>query len=728
VRSRTLLFGIAAAALLQVAALPSPPWRSLRPGTIATVLGGQALPATLAPDALALYGVTGLETDLTDGSVYMIDRARSTIFRIDPGGTSVTLWAGAPSAGFNGDDRPALETAFHMPSDLALEPRTGEIFVADTLNHRIRAISPDRQRVRTVAGLGVRGTPPEQLPTEAPAPDGLGRGHFSGDGGPAVEAELSFPSGVAVDGLGLLFIADSGNHRIRMVNRGTSPVIVCTVEVLPGQIVTVAGTGTPGFSGDGGPATRASLSFPTELDLDAAGNLYVLDAHNHRIRKIDRQTGRIRTLAAALPKDADGAGGAAPPSPSITGLGVTSTQELIYANRHDRSIHRVDRGGVDHPLFAAFDSDAGLGSVAVGSRDEVYVADEAHNRVLKIEGGQVRPITGGGGAVPSRVPLKEAELSLPGAVAADAFGNVFLADELQHSVRRILMAERVVETLMGTGTPGTGGDGGPPQMAELMGPTGIQVDGDWSYYITDRSANLVRRVSMSNDGLRTATFAGDRRAVGFEEGKAATATRLGSPFQAARHPLTGEVYISCQEGHAIRKVDRQGRITTVAGTGTAGFAGDGGPARRARLNGPAALAFDRQGNLYVADKLNHRIRRIDGQGHIASFAGTGERGYAGDGGAAALARLNNPDSLLFDEQGNLYFADTNNHAVRRIDAAAPHRIDTVVGTGQRGYSGDGGPARQAQLNLPRGLALSRDGFLYISDSLNRRLRVVKLPV
>ncbi len=724
-RGRCLLLGACLLCLLQLAALPSPPWRSLRPGIIATVAGGRALPASLAAGGLAFYGATGLTADLFSGALYVLDTSRGMVFRIEPGGTgaegtgtesTVTPWAGRESAGFNGDGRPGLETSFHAPSALALDPRTGEIFVADTQNHRIRAVAADGQRVRTVAGLGVRGVAPESLPSEPATAETIARGHFSGDGGAAVDAELNYPSGVAVDGLGILFLADSGNHRVRVVNRGTSPVVVCAVEVRPGEIRTVAGTGAAGLAGDGGQAREALLSFPTELDLDATGNVYVLDSGNGRIRKIDRLTGRIGTVAASRPA----AGG------SIAGLGITSTQEIVYSNRLDGSLHVVDRGGEDRVIFTAGREEARLGSVAIGRGDVIYLADEANHRVLVVAGGRATTFAGGA-AAPSRVPLKEAEFSELGPVAVDAFGNVFLADAGNHAVRRILMAERVVETLMGTGTPGSGGDGGPPHLAELSRPTDILLDGDWNFYITDQWANLVRRVSMTNDGLRVATFAGDLGATVFAEGRAATATRLAGPLRAARHPGTGEIYISCEADHSLRKVDAQGRLSTVAGTGEAGFGGDGGPARDARLQGPTSIAFDQAGGLYFADRLNHRIRWIDAGGRIRTFAGTGVRGYAGDGGPAEQAELSHPDSLLFDGEGNLYFADTNNHSVRRI-LAASHQIETVVGNGVRGYAGDGGPARAAQLNLPRGLAFSHDGFLYITDSLNRRLRAVKLPL
>jgi sugar lactone lactonase YvrE len=715
VRSRILLALACLAALPQMAALPSPPWQGQRAGTISTIAGGKPLPASVAPDALACYGATGLAADPTDGSLYLIDAGRSMVLRLAPGGQTVEPWAGAPSAGFNGDGRPALETAFHGPSALAIEPRSGELFVADTLNHRVRAIAADRRQVRTVAGVGIRGLDPERLPTEPlPPADGAAAGaaaRFSGDGGAAVEAELSYPSGVAADALGMLYIADSGNHRIRAVNRGVDSALAFGVELLPGQIRTVAGTGKAGAAGDGGRAAAAELSFPTELHLDGQGDLLVLDGGGRRIRKIDHLTGLIRTVAAA------------PPGDRLAGFGITGAQELVYSNRRERSIHVVDRGGVDH-FFLLGRALTALGSVAVGPGGEIYAADEATNRVFRIDEGRARTLLGGATA-PSRTDLADAELAPPGALAVDAYGNLALADGFAHSVRRVLLAERVVETFMGTGSPGTAGDGGPPALAELIEPTGILIDGDWTYYITDRAGSLVRRVAMGRDGLRVEAVAGSRDTSGFAEGRPATAVHLAAPFHAARRG--GDLSISCQGDHSIRRVDRDGRISIVAGTGRPGFSGDGGPARQAQLAGPAALAYDAAGNLYVADTLNHRIRRIDPSGRITTWAGTGERGYSGDGGPAVQARLNDPDSLVFDPRGNLYFADTNNHCVRRIAGAPPHRIETVAGNGRRGCSGDGGPAREAQLNLPRGIALSRDSFLYIADSLNRRLRAVKLP-
>jgi sugar lactone lactonase YvrE len=230
------------------------------------------------------------------------------------------------------------------------------------------------------------------------------------------------------------------------------------------------------------------------------------------------------------------------------------------------------------------------------------------------------------------------------------------------------------------------------------------------------------------DGARVTTFAGRRGSLLPAEDVPATAARLGGPLALARHPLTGDIYIACQESHSVRMVNASGDIVTIAGTGAAGFSGDGGSAKNAQLNWPAALAFADDGTLYVSDMLNNRIRKITPDGRIHTFAGTGSQGYSGDGGPADQAELHYPAHLAFGPDGNLYFSDMNNHRVRRIQMASPHRIDSVAGNGQRGFSSDGTPATSARLNLPRGLAFGPDGILYIVDSFNRKIRAVRLEV
>ncbi|MCP9944063.1 RICIN domain-containing protein [Streptomyces somaliensis] len=326
---------------------------------------------------------------------------------------------------------------------------------------------------------------------------GTGSAGFRGDGEPAASAQLNRPYGIAVDGSGTLYLSDFYNHRIRKVTTD-------------GKISTVAGTGTPGFSGDGGPATSAQLSYPREVAVDSAGTVYVADANNHRIRKVTTD-GKISTVA-------------------------------------------------------------------------------------------------------------------------------------------------------GTGTPGFSGDGGPATAARLHGPFGVTVDD------------------------------------------------------------AGVLFIAEYNNHRIRKVTANGKISTVAGTGTPGFGGDGGPAASAQLNGPHTVVVDGAGTLHVADYGNHRIRKITADGKISTVAGTGTPGFGGDGGPATAARLSGPVEVVVDGAGTLHVADYGNHRVRKVTADG--KISTVAGTGTAGFGGDGGPAASAQLNYPFGLAVDCVDTLYVADHLNHRVRRV----
>jgi sugar lactone lactonase YvrE len=349
---------------------------------------------------------------------------------------------------------------------------------------------------------------------------GNGTRSFSGDGGDAMLAQLYFPYGVALDAAGNLFMADTVNHSVRKVDVG-------------GTITTVAGTGTQGFSGDGAAATTARLSRPQRVRLDAAGNLYIADRSNHRIRKVDA-TGMITTVA-----------------------------------------------GNGTPGFS-----------------------------------------GDGGAATA------AQLRDPFGVALDAAGNLYIADTFNNRIRKVDASSGVISTVAGTGTSGFSGDGG-----------------------------------------------------------AATAAQLGNSYDVASD-AAGNLYIADTTNQRIRRVDAaSGVISTVAGNGTQGSSGDEGDATLAQLLNPQGVALDAAGNLYIADSSNHRIRKVSATGTITTVAGTGAAGYSGAGGAATAAQLNFPYGVALDAAGNLYIADANNQRIRRVlgvgamaDLTPPVITPVVTGT------------------------------------------------
>ncbi|TLS74950.1 HYR domain-containing protein [Mariprofundus erugo] len=266
-----------------------------------------------------------------------------------------------------------------------------------------------------------------------------------------------------------------------------------------------------------------------------------------------------------------------------------------------------------------------------------------------------------------------------------------------------------ITTVAGTGGNASTGDGGPATSAQLMGPADVVVDAAGNLYISEFYGNKIRKVDTSGN---ISTVAGTGIRGGAGDGGAATAAQLTFPYGLAVD-ASGNLYGADRENHRIRKVNALGQISTVAGIGYAGYSGDGGPATAARVSHPEDVAVDGAGNIYIADMNNRRIRKVDVAGNISTLAGDGTDGFSGDGGPATSAQLMAPFAVTVDAVGNIYFADTYNRRVRKIDVAG--NISTVAGDGTYGYSGDGGLATSAQLSVPLALAVDAAGSLFISD-------------
>ena len=369
---------------------------------------------------------------------------------------------------------------------------------------------------------------------------------------------------MAVDGAGNLFIADTGNHRIRRVDP-------------TGTITTVTGTGEYGFSGDGGPADQAQLDFPSGVAVDGAGNLFIADYGNHRIRRVDR-AGTITTVAGTGRRGFSGDGGPADQAwlYSPHGVAVDGAGNLFIADQYNHRIRRVDPTGTITTV-------AGTGECCFG---------------------------GDGG------PADQAQLNDPDGVAVDGAGNLFIADTDNHRIRRV-DPTGTITTVAGTGRPGFSGDGGPADQALLRYPSGVAVDGAGNLFIADTSNGRIRRVDPA--GTITTVAGGGEGAIGFiGDGGPADQARLGFTFGVAVDGA-GNLFIADTGNHRIRKVDPAGTITTVAGTGECCYSGDGGPAVEAVLN-PKGVAVDGAGNLFIADPGNHRIRVLTPALDFAHFA------------------------------------------------------------------------------------------------------------
>ncbi len=543
---------------------------------------------------------------------------------------------------------------------------------------------------------------------------------YFGDGGPATTALLSTPAGVTVDAAGNQYIADFANNVVRKVIAAT------------GRIVTVAGTGSVGYSGDGGPATTALLNNPTGVALDAAGNLYIADLANRVVRRVDAGTGVITTVAgnfAAGPGySGDGGPATAARFNSPVCVAVDAAGTLYVSDLRGNVVRKVDPAtGVITTVAGTgtggFSGDGGPAAaaqlntpqgIAVDRAGNLFIAD-AVNRVVRqvTPAGTIRTVPG----TVSRFLLH------PTGVAVDAGGDLYVVDGASRSVLKTRVGTGELTLYAGSGRAGFSGDGGPATRAQFFVPQSIGLDAAGNLFVADTGNNVIRRVDAATGTISTVAGAIHVLPLG-ADGGAPTAAFLNTPGTTVVD-ARGNVYVQDSGNNVVRVIDAvTGRIRVVAGTGVAGYSGDGGPATAARLSNPIGMAVDRAGNLYIADTYNDVVRKVEaGTGVITTFAGTGVSGYSGDGGPAAAAQLSGPQALAVDRAGNLLIADSNNSVVRRVDAATGV-ITTVVGTGDIGYAGDGGPAADAVLLFPAGVATDPADNVYVSDSYNNVVRKV----
>ncbi len=601
------------------------------------------------------------------------------------------------------DYGPAIAAQLHFPTGVAVDS-AGNLYIADLQANRVRRVDASGI-ITTVAGTGVGG--------------------YSGDNGPAVAAQLDFPTGVAVDSAGNLYIADLGNRCIRRVDAR-------------GMITTAAGTGVDGFSGDNGPAIQAQLSRTTGVALDNAGNLYIADFDNHRIRRVDAR-GMITTAAGT---GVDGFSGDNGPAVSArlhgpSGVALDNAGNLYFADSYNHRIRRVDTSGTITTVagtgVGGFSGDNGPAvsarlhgpsGVALDNAGNLYFADSYNHRIRRVgTSGTITTVIGTGvrGFSGDNGPAVQAQLNFPDGMVLDGAGNLYIADSDNHRIRRVDVSGTIT-TVVGTGVVDGGGDNGPAVEAQLDRPTGMAVDGVGSLYIADTFNHRIRQVDA---GGTITTIAGTGEpSFGGGDGGPAPRAPLNGPSSVAVD-RAGNLYITDTNNHCIRRVDAAtGIITTIAGTsGRFGDdGGDGGPAVKAKLNWPTGVAVDGAGNLYIADTGNHRIRRVDAAtGIITTVAGLA-RGYGWHGVQAVETTLYTPRGLAVDDAGNLYIADSGSHRIRRVDAATGI-ITTVAGLGV-GYGGDGGPAVKAKLNRPTDVAVDGSGSLYIADTDNHRIRRV----
>ena len=610
---------------------------------VETVAGGGIGDGAAAIAAFLSNGAEGIAIDAV-GNLYITDGNHHRVRKLTSSTGIITTVAGNGYKEYNGDNIAAVSASINHPRSVVVDA-SGNLYIADS-NSRIRKVSAATGIISTVAGTGTAG--------------------YDGDNIAAVNAKLNVPSSLALDAAGNLYLADQNNVRIRKVNSAS------------GVITTVAGSGLTGYDGDNVPATSAALSGPKGITLDASGNLYIADTGNSRIRKVAVSTGIITTIA--------GAG-----SPGSIGDGIPAINATLFT-----------------PVGVAIDSSGNL-----------YIAD-SDSRVRKITAatGIISTAAGTGtrGYSGDNTAATAAMLDFPTDVALDQAGNLYIADQTNRRIRKVTAATGIISTVAGVGTTSFNGDNIAATSAILNNPLSVAVDSSGNVFFADTGNQRIRKVTAATGFITTVAGSGVQGYNG--DNIAATNAMLNFPYGVAVDS-SGNVYFADSGNNRIRKVTTgSGNITTVVGNGIATYNGDNISAVNATVNNPVGVAVDSLGDLYIADSRNNRIRKVTvATGVITTVAGNGESGFYVDNLLATNAALSNPVSVALDSSKNLYIVDQNNGRIRKVEISTGV-LKTVVGSGLQAFNGDADniPALSAKLNIPTGVAVDSKGNLYISES------------
>ncbi|MFY9683496.1 MAG: hypothetical protein WCC05_04260 [Candidatus Sulfotelmatobacter sp.] len=702
-------------------------------------------PNDVAATSAPVFTPTNVALD-SSGNVYFSSQYsnyQQRIWKITKSTGILTIVAGSYSYGYNGDGILAVNALLHTPLGMAVD-HAGNVFFADQSNCIVRKVTVSTGIITTVAGTtNTTVTPPTST-------CGAGTGSTIGNGGKATLAKLNQPTGVAIDKNGNLFIADEENWQIRVVACATvnSTGGACTPNSgqTTGDIYTIAGDGTAGYNGDSIAATTAELYYPYGVTTDAAGNLYIADQYNHRVRRVACGTGISSCTAPTGETKGDIYTLAGTGTAGYNGDGITaSTAELYYPTTVS-----VDNEG---NLFIADSYNLRIREVSCATKTSsggtcAASTNQTAGEIFTAAG------TGAGGYNDDGQSATGANIYYALGVAVDAAGDLFIADQDNYRIREVPCdvstltctppsgdTKGFIYTIAGTGNTTFYGNGLPATGAELYYPTGMASDSAGNIYIADYGDCVVQEVNASTGVI--SAFAGIAGACGYGgDGGTATTANLNHPYRVVVDSKDN-VFIADYNDCLIRKVSG-GIITTVVGKSPSlacGYSGDGGPATAAELNDPDGVALDKSGNLYISDYANQVIRMVScltvtstggtctpktGQtkGDIYTFAGNNTlgAGFAGDGGPATSAKLYYPYDVAADASGNVYIADTYNLRIRKVNTSGI--ISTFAGNGAGNYEGDGGPATDTSISYPAGVGVDGAGDILIGDQDNYRVRLV----
>jgi sugar lactone lactonase YvrE len=803
--------------------------------TLVTIAGNQTSGYTGDNSAATLAQLSNAVSGGTmdpAGNIYIADTNNNVIRKIDGRTGIITTFAGNGTAGYTSDGIQASLSELNHPQ--AVRYHQGGLWIADSTNNRIRRIDLTTGIITTPVGGGAAAlndaSDSKNLQASTitvPTPqdiafDSLGNMYWSQGGGtsrvdvvnlttgvahlfagtggtaggtgtnvsPATSTltspentVLNGPYGVAVDEQNNVYVDETATHVIRKITVGSIPTISTYAGIGTGTGAVTCANATNAV-GDGCPASGASFGTVSHFGIDGNGTIYLADSTNNRVRVIPTSSnpavgGTVTTLigTGVTPSSADGG------YPQESAIGspwdaqILPNGDMLIADRSLSEMRLLHLPGA-YPQTALGSSSAaktvlvltqagagtfslpnatdftggGVGTCAAGVNVTGTVCSTTVSFAPTLAGLRTNPLqftdangtifaglsgvglapaasllpgltstvagTGTAGETGDGAPATVAELNAPGAEAVDGLGNLFVADTGNNVVRKITPGGTITR-VAGTGTVGSTGDGAAATAATLNAPGGVAVDAAGNLYIADTGNNKIRVVDAVSGNISTVAGSGTAGYTG-DQGPPASAT-LSAPMQLAWAP-SGILYVADTGNSAVRAIAfKESLITTVAGSANAGFSGDGGAGQAAQLQNPQGVAVDGVNNVYIADTGNNRIREVS-QGYINTIAGQQGGGFIGDG-TATTTELDAPAGVAVDSAGTLYIADTKNERVRVI---AGGQITTVGGTGTAGATGDGGTSVLATVNNPLAIALNHMGNLYVADTGNNKVRGINV--
>jgi uncharacterized protein (TIGR03437 family) len=655
--------------------------------TISTYAGTARLLDGHPANTVPLRYPWGMAQDAA-GNIYFADDDDNRVRHVDLNGIISTV-AGNGVPGYSGDGGQAVSASLNGPQGIRLDGN-GNLFIADYNNNVIRKVVLATGIISTVVGNG--------------------NFQYSGDGGSATSAGID-PYDLAIDGAGNLYIADYYNSRIRKVSAATQ------------NISTIAGINAPG-DGETGPANQAALDGPVGISVDASGSVYVVDSYNNTVKKINQSTNTISVFAGSGnfgfgEPSYDGDGGPAtkaalalPFSTAVEADGnvlIDCIVELWRVTVADGTIHFI--AGSDTLGFAGDGGlalDAKFGGMLYASsapNGDILIADVGNFRVRNIHNNVLNTVAGT--TILDGVMATAAFLNQPDGLVPDGKGGMYIADTGDSRVREVA-AGGTISNYVGTGIRGA--DSG-----ELFFPRGVAMDATGALYIADTENDRVMKIIPG--GSLTVVAGGNGNGYS-GDGSFAGRALLNAPSGVAVDSA-GNVYIADEGNGAVRKVDTNQVITTIAGTGIPGFSNDNGPAKQAKVATHDLTIFE--GGLYLAEALTNRIRKIDLSSlMISTVVGIGTPQFSGDNGPPLSAQLSHPTSVAFDPTGNMYIADEGNSVIRRVSGSI---ITTIAGNHQPEFNFESGTALGVSID-PSRIAVDSTGAIYITDNFNDRVRVL----